>query len=124
MNLTVDLASATPPFSQLIAQIEGAIARRELAPGDRLPTVRQLARDMGLAANTVARAFRELEAGGLVETRGRHGTFVAAAARAEDMSADRLARAAATFVAEIADLGLDDRAVMGAVLQALAARPA
>lgn len=55
----------------------GAVRDGRLAPGSRLPTVRELAVELGLAPNTVARAYRELETAGIVETRGRRGTFVA-----------------------------------------------
>jgi DNA-binding transcriptional regulator YhcF (GntR family) len=74
--ITVDPAAATPPYEQVRGQIERLIGSGELATGARLPTVRQLAGDLGLAVNTVARAYKELEAERLVETRGRHGTFV------------------------------------------------
>ncbi len=73
----IDLESPVPPFEQVKEQITAAIEAGSLEPADRLPTVRQLATDLGLAANTVARSYRELELAGLVETRGRHGTFVA-----------------------------------------------
>ncbi|MGG5260540.1 GntR family transcriptional regulator [Phycicoccus avicenniae] len=78
-TLTVDLAAATPPYEQLRAQIAGHIATGRLAPGDRLPTIRALAGDLGIAGGTVARAYRELEALGLVHTRRRTGTVVAQA---------------------------------------------
>lgn len=55
----------------------GAVRDGRLAPGSRLPTVRELAVELGLAPNTVARAYRELETAGILETRGRQGTFVA-----------------------------------------------
>lgn len=54
-----------------------AVRDGHLTPGERLPTVRELAGELGLAVNTVARAYRELEGAGIIETRGRHGTFVA-----------------------------------------------
>jgi DNA-binding transcriptional regulator YhcF (GntR family) len=75
--LVVDPRSATPPFEQIRVQIIDLVRSGDLAPETRLPTVRKLASDLGLAPNTVARAFRELERDGVVETRGRHGTFVA-----------------------------------------------
>jgi DNA-binding transcriptional regulator YhcF (GntR family) len=65
-----------PPFAQLRAQLAAAIAGGHLAPGTRLPTVRAAAADLGLAVNTVARAYRELESDGVVVTEGRRGTFV------------------------------------------------
>ena len=75
--MELDPESPVPPFEQVKEQIAAAIEAGSLEPADRLPTVRQLATDLGLAANTVARSYRELELAGLLETRGRHGTFVA-----------------------------------------------
>lgn len=70
-------ADPTPPYEQLRRQLAGLILRGELAAGDRLPPVRQLAGDLGLAAGTVARAYRELDAEGLVMGRRGGGTVVA-----------------------------------------------
>lgn len=75
-QISIDHGSGVPPFEQLRAQIAAAVARGDLAPGTRLGTVRQTAAELGLAVNTVARAYRELEADGVVVTRGRQGTFV------------------------------------------------
>lgn len=77
MRLDIDPGSAAPPYEQVRAGIAGQIADGTLAPGAHLPTIRQLAADLGLAVNTVARAYRELEAAGLVVSRVRHGTTVA-----------------------------------------------
>ena len=76
-GISVDLGSATPPYEQIRAQIASLIALGTLAPGTRLPTVRSLAADLGIAAGTVARAYKELEQAGLIETRRRNGTVVA-----------------------------------------------
>ena len=65
-----------PPFEQARSQIAAQIAAGALPSGTRLPTVRALAGDLGLAVNTVARVYKELEADGLVVTEGRRGTFV------------------------------------------------
>jgi len=65
-----------PPFEQLRRRIAEQVASGELPSGTRLPTVRALAADVGLAVNTVARVYRELEADGVVVTEGRRGTFV------------------------------------------------
>jgi DNA-binding transcriptional regulator YhcF (GntR family) len=65
-----------PPFEQARSQIAGQITSGELPSGTRLPTVRALAGELGLAVNTVARVYKELEADGLVVTEGRRGTFV------------------------------------------------
>jgi GntR family transcriptional regulator len=74
--LTIDPASAVPPFEQLRSQLLGQMQEGVLPAGSRLPTVRQLAADLGIAPGTVARAFKELEAAGAIETRGRNGTVV------------------------------------------------
>jgi GntR family transcriptional regulator len=79
LPLTVDPASTTAPFEQVRTQLATLVAQGDLAPGTKLPTVRQLAADLGLAANTVARAYRELEADGVLATYGRRGTFVRSA---------------------------------------------
>lgn len=76
-GISVDLDSATPAYEQIRAQIAALIALGALEPGTRLPTVRRLAADLGIAAGTVARAYRELEQPGLIETRRRNGTVVA-----------------------------------------------
>ena len=99
----VDPTSDQPPFDQLRTQVARRAASGDLAPGTRLPTVRALAAELGLAANTVARAYRELEADGVVVTEGRRGTFVAATEAAS--SADARA-AAADYVAAVRRLGL------------------
>lgn len=75
-QISIDHDSPVPPFEQLRSQLAAAVARGDLSPGTRLGTVRQTAADLGLAVNTVARAYRELEADGVVVTRGRQGTFV------------------------------------------------
>ncbi|WP_236553946.1 GntR family transcriptional regulator [Nocardioides sp. AX2bis] len=75
--LSIDPTSPEPPFAQLRAMIAGRAASGELEPGEKLPTVRALAAQVGLAVNTVARVYRELEADGVVVTEGRRGTFVA-----------------------------------------------
>ena len=75
--LQIDPHAGRPLFDQIRTQIIDGVRAGPCRPGTRLPTVRELAGQLGLAVNTVARAYRELEAGGIVETRGRFGTFVA-----------------------------------------------
>ena len=77
MILEIDLDSRTPPFQQIRDQVADLIITGALREGNRLPPVRQLAADLELAPNTVARAYRELEQERLIVTRGRRGTFVA-----------------------------------------------
>lgn len=76
-GISVDLRSATPPYEQIRSQISSLIATGTLTAGSRLPTVRSLAADLGIAAGTVGRAYKELEAAGLIESRRRNGTVVA-----------------------------------------------
>ena len=100
--LRLDAQAAKPLFDQLRTQVIDGVRDGLLPPGTRLPTVRELAGQLGLAVNTVARAYRELETAGIVETRGRFGTFVA---RADP--ADAAMAAAANAYAETArTLGL------------------
>jgi GntR family transcriptional regulator len=75
--LSIDFAGPLPPYEQLRQQITALVLSGALAPATRLPPIRQLAKDLGLAGGTVARAYRELEADGIVTTHGRHGTVVA-----------------------------------------------
>lgn len=73
----LDLHSGVPVYRQIIDQVRGAVASGALYPGDQLPTVRQLAVDLAINPNTVVRAYRELELGGLLETHQGTGTFIA-----------------------------------------------
>ena len=75
--LRVDVKAGRPLFDQLRTQVIEGVHDGTLKPGARLPTVRELAGQLGVAVNTVARAYRELENAAIVETRGRFGTFVA-----------------------------------------------
>jgi DNA-binding transcriptional regulator YhcF (GntR family) len=101
--ITVDGASPVPPYEQVRSQIAAQITDGELVAGTRLPTVRQLADDLGLAVNTVARGYRELEAAGLVETRGRGGTVVTAGG---DQARERLVAAAQHYARLVRETGL------------------
>lgn len=98
--LVVDPVSPTPPFEQLRVQLLAQMHAGELAAGTRLPTVRQLASDLGLAPGTVARAYKELEAAGAIETRGRGGTFVAWSADAGERRVQELATRLAAVARE------------------------
>jgi DNA-binding transcriptional regulator YhcF (GntR family) len=75
--LTVDSQLEIPPYQQVVEQIRAAIERGELPPDSPLPTVRQLAGDLGIAPNTVARAYSELQSEGWLVGDGRRGTRVA-----------------------------------------------
>ena len=76
MHFSIDTKSGVPLYRQVIEQVKFAVARGDLRPGDRLPTVRQLAVDLSINPNTVIRAYRELEIEGMIETQQGSGTFV------------------------------------------------
>ena len=77
-HFLLDLHSGMPVYRQIMDQVRGAIASGALSAGDQLPTVRQLAVDLEINPNTVVRAYRELELGGLLETHQGTGTFIGA----------------------------------------------
>ena len=112
-HVTIDTDSPTAPFEQVRTQIAAAIATSQLGAGTKLPTVRQLAADLGLAANTVARAYRELEADALVATHGRRGTFVRSEVVDEpavhSSVADFATTAASDYVHSVRRLGLNSQ---------------
>jgi DNA-binding transcriptional regulator YhcF (GntR family) len=117
MDVAIDGGSAKPPYEQIRVQVRDAVASGALAPGAKLPPVRRLAEELGLAVNTVARAYRELEADGVVETRGRNGTVVSPHGDATERAAQQ---AAATYVETVRRLGLPDaeaRALIDAALR-------
>jgi DNA-binding transcriptional regulator YhcF (GntR family) len=75
-QFALDLHSGVPVYRQIVDQVRGGIASGSLTEGDQLPTVRQLAVDLSINPNTVMRAYRELELGGLLETHQGTGTFI------------------------------------------------
>jgi Predicted transcriptional regulators len=76
IEITIDIDSPTPLFSQLVMQIKQAVEDRQIAPGDALPSIRQLANDLNLNSKTVAKAYRLLERDSVIQTRGYRGTFI------------------------------------------------
>jgi GntR family transcriptional regulator len=76
MQVEVDLTSKIPIYVQLIDQIKHMIATGELSPDDQLPTVRQLATDLRVNFNTIARAYRMLDEEGLISTQHGRGTYI------------------------------------------------
>ena len=113
-----DPRSPVPAYEQVRGQLARQIHAGELVPGARLPTVRRLAGDLGLAVNTVARAYRELEQAGLVATRGRNGTVVTGT------DETRAVDAAADYAATVRGLGLPAALALEIVKGMLEAGPA
>jgi len=112
VSVTLDMAAATPPYEQVRAQLAGHIRTGTLRTGEKLPVVRALAADLGVATNTIARAYRELEAGGLVTTRRRVGTIVQAPTAP---ASPALQRRALDLVREARNAGLADEEVVDLV---------
>lgn len=121
MILRVDPISAVPPYEQIRAQVTTMIATRVLPDGARLPSIRQLAKDLGLAGGTVARAYRELEAAGSIVTRGRHGTFVTTGAPRTNghENGAMLEEAARNFALQVRQLGIPPEKALATAEQAL-----
>src|SRR3954465_8379764 len=78
--VSIDVRDKTPIYMQLERALRAAMATSRLRPGDQLPTVRQLAVELRINANTVARVYADLERNGIIETRRGVGSFVAASA--------------------------------------------
>ncbi|QRP45107.1 GntR family transcriptional regulator [Amycolatopsis sp. FDAARGOS 1241] len=116
MTVSYDSASPVPPYEQVRSSIAAQINDGTLAVGAKLPTVRALAAELGVAPNTVARAYRELEEAGLLETRGRAGSFVGASG---DESRSRARLAAADYATVTRQLGLPAEEALAIVEAAL-----
>lgn len=124
----IDQADRTPVYAQLERGIRSAIAAGRLAVGDQLPTVRQLAVDLRVNANTVAKVYAYLERAGVLETRRGVGTFIATrtpAPQEEALRRTELNRLVTRFLAELEQHGFgieDARAVIEAHASAGARR--
>ncbi len=118
MIVHLDAESALPVFEQLRSQIERLIASGQLRPGTKLPPIRQLATDLGLARGTVNKVYDALAREGLVETAGRHGTIVLDGSHVTTSKTD-LAAAADTLAVVVRQLGIEDAAAHQALDEAL-----
>ena len=116
-RLVIDVSSGVAPWRQIRDQLSVLIAGGLLPIGARLPTIRQLAMDLGLAAGTVARAYRELEADGVLHTARRLGTVVSAPPA--DPPADQVTALTEEYVARVRALGAGRDTVLAAVRAAL-----
>lgn len=124
-TVRVDTTSQVPPYEQIRAQLAALIRTGRLTEGERLPTVRQLAADLGLAPGTVARAYRELEAVELIRTRRGAGTRVAAPPSGpQTHDAPQLGTLARDFTSAARALGADTEDILTAVRNALNSEPA
>jgi DNA-binding transcriptional regulator YhcF (GntR family) len=116
VKLSVDPEAPTPPFEQVRRQLADAVADGSLTPGTRMPTVRALAAELGLAVNTVAKAYRALETDHVIETRGRAGSFVSATG---DPITREAQLAAIAYADRVHHLGVDRAKALALVESAL-----
>ena len=117
--LRLDPAAEVPPYEQLRRQLITQIQSGQLSEETRLPAVRRLAADLGVAPGTVARAYKELETEGYLETRGRHGTIVAPHTQGEHGA--KVQELTAQYVQQMQQLGLTPNDIIAAVHRALPA---
>jgi GntR family transcriptional regulator len=117
MRFSVNPSSTEPVYAQLVRQTRGALARGALRPGDRLPTVRELALELVINPNTVAAAYREMERAGLVHTQRGRGTFAAGIAAPPSVGERRrlLQKHVDALLTEAAHLGLSEEEILDAV---------
>lgn len=114
-DLVIDEDSFVPLVEQIRRGITAQVASGDLPIGTRLATVRQLARDLGLAPGTIARAYQLLESDGILETRGRRGSFVAAPPQADASPVQSLNDLARAYLREAKELGLSVQDAVSAV---------
>jgi GntR family transcriptional regulator len=112
MGIFIQISSSGAPiYAQIVAQVESAVARGELKPGDKIPPVRKLAEELVVNPNTVAKSYRQMEQMGLVETRKGAGTFVLdpKSRAVESRDLDRLAEQIDTVIGRGMSLGMSER---------------
>lgn len=119
LRVRIDLTSGVPPYEQIRGQITALVAAGVLGEGERLPTVRDLASDLAVATGTVQRAYRELEATGVVTSRRRLGTVVSRVPGSPRGTRELALR----FVSEARAGGLGDEAILDLVRGALMSAP-
>ena len=125
MDITIDIDNPLPQFEQLIEQIKAAVTAGVLKPGDSLPSIRQLANDLGLNSKTVAKAYQLLTRDSIIETKGYRGTFVHPKAKANckfNLQEWTLRKLGET-VDELREAGVTDSEIRNAFAQAVS-RPA
>jgi GntR family transcriptional regulator len=124
MPIQIDFRSGIPIYIQIMNQIRQLVADGDLKPGDQLPTVRQLAIDLEVNWNTVARAYRLLDEAGLISTQQGRGTFIWAAPSEESLKLlhqQTLEGLTRRYLAEAARLGVSPQEVVRLFHQEIAA---
>lgn len=123
--LEIDTHSPVPIYEQIVDGVQRLVRQGEVLPGSLLASVRQLASDLEINPNTVARAYRRLERNGILETAGRRGTRVAAGApdRARESLDGRLDELADRMITEAAHLGVGPDDLLTSLAKRLASKP-
>jgi len=119
MRFRLDRRSGLPPYRQLVGQVRHALRLGVLCPGDQLPTVREVVRQITINPNTVHRAYRELEQQGLIEGRPGSGTFVKRSLSAVPEEQPMLRRRLGEWIDAARQVGLGDEAIEALVADAL-----
>ena len=121
MEITVDIDNPLPQFEQLIEQVKAAVTAGVLKPGDSLPSIRQLANDLGLNSKTVAKAYQLLTRDSIIETKGYRGTYVHPKAKANckfNLQEWTLRKLSET-VSELREAGVTDSEIRNAFADAV-----
>lgn len=123
MDISIDVSSAIPVFTQLIDQVREGVSTGELQPGMALPTIRQLANDLEINPNTVAKAYRLLERDLIIQTRGRRGSFIhdQAAKHSEVRLGEKAWSVLSKAVGSLRNAGLTDSEIRNAFSEAMKA---
>ncbi|MEQ8763905.1 MAG: GntR family transcriptional regulator [Planctomycetota bacterium] len=117
-RLRIDTRSATPLYEQIVEQVRQSVVEGRLRPGDRLPSIRELALELKVNRNTVAHAYEQLRNLRLIETGGPKGAFVAESAAADrGERAHRLEQRIQTLGEELTRLGFSPQEIAEAVEQ-------
>lgn len=118
LKISVDFRSGNPIYVQIMDQVRHQIAAGDLKPGDQLPTVRQLAADLRVNFNTIARAYRILDEAGIISTQHGRGTYILeppSAEVTERLRRDDLARLAELYVQGALELGFAEEDIRAAL---------
>jgi GntR family transcriptional regulator len=125
MEITIDIDNAVPPFEQLIEQVKAAVTAGVLKAGDALPSIRQLANDLGLNSKTVAKAYKLLERDSIIETKGYRGTYVHPRAKTNCKFnlQEWTSRKLSEQISELREAGVTDSEIRNAFVGALSRQP-
>ena len=116
LDFRVDTSSGLAPYAQVVQQVKQALRLGWLQPGDKLPTVHEVAASVAINPNTVQKAYKELELAGLVVGRPGAGTFVARSlSQSTPASLALLSRRLERWIAAARAAGLDDDGIMDVV---------